>query len=76
MIRYFYGMELDCPQRIFNIYTFNGEYFRQSWTKLYVPVYVICIFILTIHAFDLKYHPFVFLYIFLLIVFIVMHQNG
>lgn len=47
----------------------------QSWTKLYVPGYVICTFILSIHTFDLKYNPFVFLYIFLLTVFIVMYQN-
>lgn len=35
MIRYFYGSELDCPQHTVNIHTFNDQYFRHSWTKLY-----------------------------------------
>ena len=35
-----------------------------------------CFFIfLSIHAFDLKYQLFIFLHIFVLAVFIVMHQN-
>ena len=35
MIKYFYGTELDCPQHIVNMYTFNGQCFKHSRTKLY-----------------------------------------
>ena len=77
MITYFYGTELNCSQHTMNIHTFSGEYFlRQSRTTLYrcSCLYYI-FFILSIHAFDSKFQCSILLYIFLLTVFIVMHQN-
>ena len=67
MIRYVYGTQLDCPQHTVNIYTFNGQYFRYSWTKLYrFP---------SLYKKMFKYQPFIIQYTFLFTVFIVMHQN-
>ena len=76
-IIFFYGTELNCPQHTVK-YTFTGEYFRHSWKKKNTDVLVYIPFFFSFNLFmlfDSKYPPFIFLYIFLLSVFIVIHQN-
>ena len=70
MIKCFYVSELDCPQHTGDI---NSQRSTHSWTTLYRCPRLFNLF--DLFKLLIKFQHFIFLYIFLLTVFIVVHQR-